>query len=66
MRVLGALLFALAISASVYAVVAFTRIWDEQADSPDSTYIEVGLILLGIALLFSTAGWWAWRRSDQA
>ena len=62
MKTIAAVLFAFAATALVLATVVISRIWDEQADSSDSAYVETSSLLLAIGLLFGAVGWLAWRR----
>lgn len=62
MKTIAAVLFTFATMALALATAVITRIWDEQADSSDSAYVETSSLLLAIGLLFGAVGWLAWRR----
>ena len=60
--VLGAVLFAVAGAAILVGASVISNVWDDYADSPDSTYIEVAAIYFGIALAAGVGGVLALRR----
>jgi hypothetical protein len=55
-RLIAALLFVLAGGLLVVAAFALSNLFDEYKDSPNSTYLEAGLIPLAFALLCLGAG----------
>ena len=61
MKVLGALLFALAGALLVFGYAAADNLWTDQGDSPDSTYVEAAAIMLALALAAAVGGALAWR-----
>lgn len=65
MKVLTAFMFALAGALTLLAGLTLSTIWDDTADSPDSTYIETGALWLGLALIALLAGVVALRRASR-
>lgn len=61
-RVLAAVLFALAGALILLAFLALENLWADYQDSPDSTYIEVAALELGLAALAGGGGFLALRR----
>jgi hypothetical protein len=55
-KLIAALLFVLAGGLLVVSAFALSNLFDEYKDSPDSTYLEAGLIPLAFALLCLVAG----------
>ncbi len=60
-KAFGAVLFAFVGAAILLGAVTLFNVWDEFADSPDSTYIEGAAIWLDIALIAGVGGAYALR-----
>jgi hypothetical protein len=60
-KVVAAVLFALTGALLLLAWAALDNLWADYQDSPDSTYIEVAAIELGLALVCAAGGVWALR-----
>jgi hypothetical protein len=54
--VLGAILFGLAGAAILIGVEVLLTVWDDHADSPDSTYIEGAALCFGAAVVLMIGG----------
>lgn len=62
-KLLAAALFGIAAVLAALALMAFSQVWSDTADSPDSTYIEAGSLALAIAAAIALVASIALRRS---
>jgi hypothetical protein len=60
--VLGAILFVLAGAAILPGILILSNIWDANADSSNSAYVDVAAIYFGVALVLVIGGVLALRR----
>jgi hypothetical protein len=60
-KLVAAVLFALTGASLLLGSLFLTTLWDDYADSPDSTYIEGAAFFFAIALVTALAGAWALR-----
>jgi hypothetical protein len=59
--VIAAVLCALTGASLLLGSLFLSNVWDDYADSPDSTYIEGAVVFLSIALVAALAGAWMLR-----